>query len=139
MSAVASLDSHRRVEGHEFPPMNMESDAMFVAETAPEWADGNDCFACTWARRPDLWPRDPLPSLGMPLPASVFERDTLFGDRGSLRANLLLAIDDLVHHAPGFRPLPVLADQPETPLPVLRPALLPEVLVQEEHHSKVRN
>lgn len=35
-----------KVEGHQFPPMNAESDAMFVAEVAPEWAEGDKCYAC---------------------------------------------------------------------------------------------
>lgn len=34
-----------KAEGHAFPPLK-ESDAMFKAETAPEWAEGNVCFSC---------------------------------------------------------------------------------------------
>ena len=34
-----------KTEGHKFPPLK-ESDAMFKAETAPEWAEGNVCFSC---------------------------------------------------------------------------------------------
>lgn len=35
-----------RMEGHIFPEHNPHGDAMFVAEVAPEWADGNECFSC---------------------------------------------------------------------------------------------
>lgn len=34
-----------KAEGHAFPPLK-ESDAMFKAETAPEWAEGTVCFSC---------------------------------------------------------------------------------------------
>lgn len=34
-----------KAEGHAFPPLK-ESDAMFKADTAPEWAEGTVCFKC---------------------------------------------------------------------------------------------
>ncbi|XP_070581327.1 hepatocyte growth factor-regulated tyrosine kinase substrate-like [Ptychodera flava] len=34
-----------KMEGYSFPPMK-ESDAMFVAEKAPEWVDGDVCHRC---------------------------------------------------------------------------------------------
>lgn len=34
-----------RTEGYKFPAMK-ESDAMFSADTAPEWADGQCCHRC---------------------------------------------------------------------------------------------
>lgn len=35
-----------RMEGYKFPPMNESSDALFTAETAPEWAEGDVCHMC---------------------------------------------------------------------------------------------
>jgi len=35
-----------RMEGHVFPEHNPSGDAMFVAEVAPEWLDGHDCYSC---------------------------------------------------------------------------------------------
>lgn len=35
-----------RMEGHPFPEMQEQSDAMFVAERPPEWKEGRACFAC---------------------------------------------------------------------------------------------
>ena len=34
-----------KAEGYTFPPLK-ESDAMFIADTAPEWADGETCHRC---------------------------------------------------------------------------------------------
>ncbi|XP_072044628.1 hepatocyte growth factor-regulated tyrosine kinase substrate-like [Amphiura filiformis] len=34
-----------KVEGHSFPPLR-EADAMFVAERAPDWVDGERCHTC---------------------------------------------------------------------------------------------
>lgn len=34
-----------KAEGHKFQPLQ-ESDAMFMADTAPEWADGEVCHRC---------------------------------------------------------------------------------------------
>ncbi|KAM7448598.1 hypothetical protein ABFA07_003502 [Porites harrisoni] len=35
-----------RMEGYKFPPMNESSDALFTAESAPEWAEGDVCHMC---------------------------------------------------------------------------------------------
>ncbi|CAH2106298.1 unnamed protein product [Euphydryas editha] len=37
-----------KAEGYKFPPLK-ESDAMFSADTAPEWADGEVCHRCRTA------------------------------------------------------------------------------------------
>lgn len=34
-----------KTEGFQFPVLN-ESDAMFKADTAPEWVDGDACHRC---------------------------------------------------------------------------------------------
>ena len=34
-----------KTEGYKFPALK-ESDAMFSADTAPEWADGDVCHRC---------------------------------------------------------------------------------------------
>lgn len=34
-----------KTEGYNFPALK-ESDAMFCADTAPEWADGDCCHRC---------------------------------------------------------------------------------------------
>lgn len=34
-----------KTEGYKFPPLK-ESDAMFVAHTAPEWVDASECNRC---------------------------------------------------------------------------------------------
>ena len=34
-----------KAEGNKFPVLN-ESDAMFSADTAPEWAEGTSCHRC---------------------------------------------------------------------------------------------
>jgi growth factor-regulated tyrosine kinase substrate len=40
-------DTHNlmKMNGYEFPAMK-EADAMFVAESAPDWADGDSCYRC---------------------------------------------------------------------------------------------
>ncbi|XP_052128378.1 hepatocyte growth factor-regulated tyrosine kinase substrate isoform X8 [Frankliniella occidentalis] len=43
--AVQDIVTIMKAEGHTFPPLK-ESDAMFKAETAPEWAEGTVCFKC---------------------------------------------------------------------------------------------
>lgn len=43
--AVHDIVQIMKAEGHAFPPLK-ESDAMFKADTAPEWAEGNVCFKC---------------------------------------------------------------------------------------------
>lgn len=35
-----------RMEGYKFPPISESSDALFTAETAPEWAEGDVCHMC---------------------------------------------------------------------------------------------
>ncbi|XP_015767154.1 PREDICTED: hepatocyte growth factor-regulated tyrosine kinase substrate-like [Acropora digitifera] len=35
-----------RMEGYKFPSVNESSDALFTAETAPEWAEGDVCHMC---------------------------------------------------------------------------------------------
>ncbi|CAH3040159.1 unnamed protein product [Pocillopora meandrina] len=35
-----------RMEGYKFPPISDSSDALFTAETAPEWAEGDVCHMC---------------------------------------------------------------------------------------------
>lgn len=37
--------THLTNEGYKFPVLQ-ESDAMFAADTAPEWADGEVCHRC---------------------------------------------------------------------------------------------
>lgn len=41
------VDTHNlmKLAGFEFPKV-AEADAMFIAESAPEWADGEECFRC---------------------------------------------------------------------------------------------
>lgn len=41
------VDTHNlmKLAGFEFPEV-AEAEAMFVAESAPEWADGDECFRC---------------------------------------------------------------------------------------------
>ena len=34
-----------KLEGYKFPAMK-ESDALFVAESAPDWVDGDSCYRC---------------------------------------------------------------------------------------------
>lgn len=43
--AVQDIVNIMKTEGHKFPALK-ESDAMFSADTAPEWADGNTCHRC---------------------------------------------------------------------------------------------
>ncbi|KAJ1527447.1 hypothetical protein ONE63_007427 [Megalurothrips usitatus] len=43
--AVQDIVTIMKTEGYKFPPLK-ESDAMFKAETAPEWAEGIVCFKC---------------------------------------------------------------------------------------------
>ncbi|XP_045514330.1 hepatocyte growth factor-regulated tyrosine kinase substrate isoform X2 [Pieris brassicae] len=43
--AVQDTVNILKAEGHKFPPLK-ESDAMFSADTAPEWADGEVCHRC---------------------------------------------------------------------------------------------
>ncbi|OWR53665.1 Hepatocyte growth factor-regulated tyrosine kinase substrate [Danaus plexippus plexippus] len=43
--AVQDTVNILKAEGHKFPPQK-ESDAMFSADTAPEWADGEVCHRC---------------------------------------------------------------------------------------------
>lgn len=43
--AVQDVVNIMRAEGHKFPLLK-ESDAMFSADTAPEWADGTMCHRC---------------------------------------------------------------------------------------------
>nr|CAG4643924.1 EOG090X05AE [Lepidurus arcticus] len=38
-----------KAEGYAFPPLNTTSDAMFAADVAPEWADGDACHRCRTA------------------------------------------------------------------------------------------
>nr|CAG4651789.1 EOG090X05AE [Triops cancriformis] len=38
-----------KAEGYSFPPLNTTSDAMFAADVAPEWADGDVCHRCRTA------------------------------------------------------------------------------------------
>uniref|UniRef100_A0A914UMU4 Hepatocyte growth factor-regulated tyrosine kinase substrate n=1 Tax=Plectus sambesii TaxID=2011161 RepID=A0A914UMU4_9BILA len=42
---VADTHNLMKLEGFEFPSLR-ESEAMFVAESAPDWADGDECFRC---------------------------------------------------------------------------------------------
>lgn len=35
-----------RMEGYEFPPFNESSDAMFIAEVAPDWKESDKCARC---------------------------------------------------------------------------------------------
>ncbi|VDK21914.1 unnamed protein product [Anisakis simplex] len=44
------VDTHNLMKfaGFEFPEV-AEAEAMFVAESAPEWADGDECFRCRTA------------------------------------------------------------------------------------------
>ncbi|XP_011307176.1 hepatocyte growth factor-regulated tyrosine kinase substrate [Fopius arisanus] len=44
-TAVKDTISIMKAEGYIFPPLK-ESDAMFSADTAPEWADGEVCHRC---------------------------------------------------------------------------------------------
>lgn len=37
--------SQLQADGHQFPTLR-ESDAMFSADSAPEWMDGNVCHRC---------------------------------------------------------------------------------------------
>ncbi|XP_045448439.1 hepatocyte growth factor-regulated tyrosine kinase substrate [Melitaea cinxia] len=46
--AVQDTVNILKAEGHKFPPLK-ESDAMFSADTAPEWADGEVCHRCRTA------------------------------------------------------------------------------------------
>ncbi|PAV60304.1 hypothetical protein WR25_19181 [Diploscapter pachys] len=41
------VDTHNlmKLAGFDFPPVK-EADAMFMAQVAPEWQDGNECFRC---------------------------------------------------------------------------------------------
>ncbi|KAK2575127.1 hypothetical protein KPH14_008846 [Odynerus spinipes] len=43
--AVQDTLNIMKSEGHNFPILK-ESDAMFTADTAPEWTDGDDCHRC---------------------------------------------------------------------------------------------
>ncbi|XP_039290905.1 hepatocyte growth factor-regulated tyrosine kinase substrate [Nilaparvata lugens] len=43
--AVQDTMNILKAEDHKFPPLK-ESDAMFSADTAPEWADGDCCHRC---------------------------------------------------------------------------------------------
>ncbi|XP_034830948.1 hepatocyte growth factor-regulated tyrosine kinase substrate isoform X1 [Maniola hyperantus] len=43
--AVQDTVNILKAEGHKFPPLK-ESDAMFSADTAPEWANGEVCHRC---------------------------------------------------------------------------------------------
>ncbi|XP_041978001.1 hepatocyte growth factor-regulated tyrosine kinase substrate isoform X2 [Aricia agestis] len=43
--AVQDTVNILKAEGHKFPPLK-ESDAMFSADSAPEWADGEVCHRC---------------------------------------------------------------------------------------------
>ncbi|CAH2037336.1 unnamed protein product, partial [Iphiclides podalirius] len=43
--AVQDTVTILKAEGYKFPPLK-ESDAMFSADTAPEWADGEVCHRC---------------------------------------------------------------------------------------------
>ncbi|GBP59968.1 Hepatocyte growth factor-regulated tyrosine kinase substrate [Eumeta japonica] len=43
--AVQDMVNILKAEGHKFPSLK-ESDAMFSADTAPEWADGEVCHRC---------------------------------------------------------------------------------------------
>ncbi|XP_053987172.1 hepatocyte growth factor-regulated tyrosine kinase substrate isoform X2 [Hylaeus anthracinus] len=43
--AVQDTLNIMKAEGHKFPALK-ESDAMFIADTAPEWADGDVCHRC---------------------------------------------------------------------------------------------
>ncbi|CAD5227411.1 unnamed protein product [Bursaphelenchus xylophilus] len=42
---VCDTHSFMKMYGFEFPAMK-EADAMFMADSAPEWADGDSCFRC---------------------------------------------------------------------------------------------
>ncbi|CAD5221263.1 unnamed protein product [Bursaphelenchus okinawaensis] len=42
---VCDTHSFMKMYGFEFPTMK-EADAMFMADSAPEWADGDNCFRC---------------------------------------------------------------------------------------------
>uniref|UniRef100_A0A915PHA4 Hepatocyte growth factor-regulated tyrosine kinase substrate n=1 Tax=Setaria digitata TaxID=48799 RepID=A0A915PHA4_9BILA len=44
------VDTHNlmKLAGFDFPHV-AEADAMFIAESAPEWADGDECFRCRTA------------------------------------------------------------------------------------------
>lgn len=44
-TAVRDTVNIMKTEGYEFPAFK-ESDAMFSADTAPEWADGDVCHRC---------------------------------------------------------------------------------------------
>ncbi|CAH2106301.1 unnamed protein product [Euphydryas editha] len=46
--AVQDTVNILKAEGYKFPPLK-ESDAMFSADTAPEWADGEVCHRCRTA------------------------------------------------------------------------------------------
>jgi len=41
------VDTHQLLKntGYEFPVMK-EADAMFMADSAPEWAEGDNCYRC---------------------------------------------------------------------------------------------
>jgi len=43
--AVQDVFNIMKTEGAKFPPL-IEADAMFAADTAPEWADGECCHRC---------------------------------------------------------------------------------------------
>ena len=43
--AVQDVLNIMKAEGLKFPPL-AEADAMFVSDTAPEWADSNTCHRC---------------------------------------------------------------------------------------------
>lgn len=44
-NALKELMNSMRVDGYKFPQLR-ESDAMFSADTAPQWADGDACHRC---------------------------------------------------------------------------------------------
>lgn len=43
--AICETHSFLKMYGFEFPKLT-EADAMFIADSAPEWADGDNCFRC---------------------------------------------------------------------------------------------
>lgn len=44
-TAIKDIHSILKVSGYQFPAVK-ESDHMFVAQCAPDWVDGNQCFRC---------------------------------------------------------------------------------------------
>lgn len=44
-SALKELMNSMKTDGYKFPQLR-ESDAMFSADTAPQWADGDVCYRC---------------------------------------------------------------------------------------------